>query len=398
MDPADAKLEDIVFGVIARIQEMTINKTTAAPPPPPSTSLLDCDHLVREEPVPHPFTTPDVWPLGRLQDERVLVCALSERETLLTSIFNFRTRKWSAPVESTPAHHVSFAELLFARTASQSNSFVMCSADHAYVASVDENGAVLQHHFELPSRPVSLAVAPDGELFALIVDEGHELILYHRCGRVLVRQRSESVRATMLAFDPASSLLAMVNGENNQIGIFRVMATADIYRLVPLDVISGVPSSAALLQREAVAGKGLLHDVVEQAEWLHFTANSFVLATRHHLCSNECAILDTASATGVLCTDDVFVMLDAAGMVSVADREWELRHQIPPETRGALRKPTEQSCACEFCIYRSLHPVSNVMQPVMGLSPDGRTLIVVDQWAMVRIASASLSGRIRDDK
>lgn len=400
VDPC-TDLSGYVREVIAGIQAISTSDT----PPTAvasSTSVLDCDHLIRRPPMPCPLVGPAVWPQGAISRERVLACGLTDAGLLQTSIFNLRTLEWSRPVVAQPEHHVSLPELLLARVGPLDDSLVMCSATHCFVIGVCETGASLRHHFALESTPVALAVSPDGSLIATIENEGKRVCVYNgECGHLATAWEATEHPATAVEFDMPDSTslyLGIVNAATNEIGVFKVLATAGSVKLVPLCELRTMPSSAALVSHAASSNKELEYDVDERVEWFSLQAPDYVLATRHHLTSNEHAMMDTASALAVLMHGGLRVTLDAAGMVVVLDADWKLRHQFAPEMRGQLAEPLQQPCACASCVYRQLHVRSAVMQPVIVASDDLCTLIVVDQWAVVRIACASANARITDDK
>lgn len=399
-DPS-TDLDGYVREVIAGIQAIN-TEDTPAPTGPASTSILDCDHLVRRPPIACPLTGRAVWPQGMISRLRVLACGVTDDGLLQTSIFDLQTQQWSAPVIATPEHHVVLRELLFARVGYGNDTLVLCSAQHCYIANVSEAGAQLKHRFDLPTPPLALAVSPDGSLIAIVDDEGKRVSVYKSdCAHLAYAITADEHPCTGVEFDEPESgglWLGIVDAATNEIGILEVVVDGGRVTLEPKCELRTMPSSAALVARAASTDRELEHDVNERVEWLSLEAPDFVLATRHHLTSNEHAMMDTASALAVFIDDGVRVTLDAAGMVVVLDGEWKLRHQFAPEMRGQLAEPVPQPCQCASCVYRVLHMPSAVMQPVIAASADLRTLYVVDQWAVVRIACASENARITDDK
>lgn len=400
VDPC-TDLSGFVIELVEGIKRLGTDDTSVVAPvyPPTTVPVVDCTAIVRDVVVASPFFDDPViecfWTQGSVQGDSVLALGRASDQAVWCSLFSLDSRKWSDAFVVPELTGVGLGA-----TARRAQLAVFCVARLVKVFVVTTTGMVCVASSELPRVPEAMAISEDGQLVAVIMEDHKELWLFRYTEGCLALSQTlpadEHNKMTTLAFNPSGTRLGVAD-DTGRIVLFAV----DRAQLMPITDVVGqlgmLPTGRDLLEHYAKTEKAPVFELDERALWIDLPRDdddtTAVLATQHHLAlvhtGQRHFIMDKGYAVATLVHDQFWTLLDAAGMVVIRDYADNMRHALAPEQRGRVHDAYKVACSCEACGHRSRQPPSTLSRPVVWISTDGATLVIVDQWAVARIASAS---------
>lgn len=402
VDPC-TDLSGFVVELVEGIKRLGAEDTPVVAPvyPPTTVPVVDCTAIVRDVVVASPFFhDPAIecsWTQGSVQGDSVLALGRAGDQAVWCTLFSLTSREWSDAFVVPELTGVGLGA-----TARAARLAVFCVARIIKVFAVATTGMVCVASSELPRVPEAMAVSDDGQLVAVVMEDHKELWLFRYTEGCLTLSQTlptdERHTMTALSFNPSGTRLGVADNAG-RIVLFAV----DRDQLLPIvDTIGQLgmlPTGGDLLTHYAKTEKAPVFELDEPTLWIDLPCDgddtTAVLATQHHLAlvhtGQRHFIMDKGYAVATLVHGQFWVLLDAAGMVVIRDYDDNMRHALAPEQRGRPHDAYKVACACEACGHRSRQPPATLSRPVVWLSPDGATLAIVDQWAVARIASASVA-------